>query len=443
MGDIVMNFGFMDAKAFEDLLEARAKQKYNHIRGAVLIESMFPAPDRVDPEKFKPLDERIRAINSKGMVADLILGEGNRQLTRMFPGWQERARYMKYIVSRYAAMNVSWQVVDAFEDYENGRELMKELGGLLKKLDPYGHPRSTGARETSAPLLEDGWMDHILYRSDDDQLGAIENQLYAVPSVNLGGAANMDANAYRRRIWNAAMSGQYISLRVPEGGGAFGAAWYDFFSASRHWDLEPYYDVDGGRATALPDVEYLIYVEKPGSVEIAIQKRGYDIAWYNPRTGEFLKQKDFKGEKFLGEPPDKSGDWVLRVSREETKADMLKSYRFEARTPVLQEAEQSAARLPFEIAEPAGDEIKLSAPAPYAAKLKRETRATRSMMYLWTGEVAADGQGYRVLGSGAKGTLRIPPDMVKKLPAVMHLRLSGMNANGKVYSADKIVQLTK
>ena len=57
-------------------------------------------------------------------------------------------------------------------------------------------------------------------------------------------------------------------------------AWYKLFAGSRHWELEPYFDVDGGRAVAIPEkqipicdgsldkdiissVEYIVYVEKP------------------------------------------------------------------------------------------------------------------------------------------------------------------------------------
>jgi len=109
----------------------------------------------------------------------------------------------------------------------------------------------------------------------------------------------------------------------------------------------------------------------------------------------------------------------------------------------LQEVEQNSDKVPFEIAEPKGDTLSLASPAPYAAKLKRETRATRSVMYLWTGEVATDGQGYRVLGTGTKGTLKIPPEIARHFPAVLQLRVAAMNANGKVYMADKIVQLTQ
>ena len=57
-----------------------------------------------------------------------------------------------------------------------------------------------------------------------------------------------------------------------------------------------------------------------------VEKHGYDVAWFNPINGEWVKQKkEFKGEKFLGEPPDRTHDWVLRLSRESKKESMLKS----------------------------------------------------------------------------------------------------------------------
>ena len=82
-------------------------------------------------------------------------------------------------------------------------------------------------------------------------------------------------------------------------------------------------------------------------------------------------------------------------------------------------------------------------PAPFAVKIKRETRATRSMMYLWTGEVPADVQGYRVLGTGGKGSLQVPAGVAKNYPCVLSVRLYGMNGNGKVYALDKAFQLTR
>ena len=75
-------------------------------------------------------------------------------------------------------MNVTWQGVQYFEDSLDARALLKETGAVLKELDGYQHPRTSGARVTSAPLLDDGWMDFAAYGTHDDQIGAIEHQVY-------------------------------------------------------------------------------------------------------------------------------------------------------------------------------------------------------------------------------------------------------------------------
>jgi hypothetical protein len=90
---------------------------------------------------------------------------------------------------------------------------------------------------------------------------------------------------------------------------------------------------------------------------------------------------------------------------------------------------------------PSGDEIRVGEAIHYSAKTQRDTRATRSMQWLWTAEVSTDGQGYRVLGTGAEGEMRIPAGIAKRYPAVMNLRLAGMNANGKVYFFDRVFKL--
>jgi len=109
----------------------------------------------------------------------------------------------------------------------------------------------------------------------------------------------------------------------------------------------------------------------------------------------------------------------------------------------LQEVEQSPQKVPYQVLEPANEDLAVGRPAKFAAKVTRDTRATRSMMWLWTGEVTAEGRGYRVLATGAQGELEVPADLARRYPAVMNLRLAGMNANGKVYFLDKVYRLTQ
>jgi hypothetical protein len=479
MGDTLYTFPFLERPVFDKVVDARAAQKFNHVRGVILSRpdakpEAFSNPDEPNPAFFRELDQRIAYMNGKGIIADLVFAWDKNQLNSVFPNWKQRERYVRYLVARYAPMNITWQGVQEFEEYENGRQLLKEIGTLLKKMDPYRHPRSTHTLATSAPLMGDGWMDYVTYQSSDDQLGSIEHQLYPVPFVNSefayedSGAGkthphHVDTDAFRRRLWNSSMDGQYptfgntgtyggvkspVDPKFADSPGARQmTAWYDFFSGTRHWELEPYFDVDGGRAVALEGVEYIVYIEKPGPVEIVVEKHGYDVAWFNPITGERIREKKgFKGERFTGEPPDKTHDWVLHISREGRKEGMLRSWKFDSReeNPItLQEVEQTAAKTPFEIADPAANVFSMASPPKYALKITRETRATRSMMFLWTGEVATDGQGFRILGTGQHGSMKLPHDLARNYPAVMNLRLYGMNALGKVYALDRIYKLTQ
>jgi hypothetical protein len=457
MGATELRYAFLDDAAFRAVADARASQKFNHLRGLVLGDVPMAPPDTPDLAHFRRLDERIRYLNQKGITADLVLAPGAGALQKLaggagagFPGLR---RLVRFVVGRYAAMNITWQGADAFEGDPGARATLRSLGGLLKEMDGYRHPRTTGARVTSAPALDDGWMDFNSYGTADQAVGAIEHQLYQVPAVNQfaredSGAGKSapgdeDAAAFRHDLWNTTMNGQYPVYANTGSGSRFvdspGAkamrVWFDFMSTTRHWDLEPYFDVDGGRALALPDVEYIVYVDKAGPIELSVEKHGYDVIWLDPADGTVTRRK-FSGDHFTGEPPDRYHDWVLHVVRESTLAGMNRSYKFESRDVPVQEIVISPEKVPFEIEQPIGD-LAMGKPLAFGAKLKRATRATRTMLWLWTGEVTADKQGYRVLATGQQGTFTPPPGLAVDYPAIMLLRLYGMNGYGTVYMLSK------
>lgn len=452
MGDTLMDFAVMDRAAFDAAIEQRAKNKFNHLRGYLLgtdASKAFPSADRPNIPYFQELDKRVRALNERGMTVDLVLGQARNQLAKLLPDRARRERFARFAAARYSAYGVTWQLVEEFESYDNGRAFCKELGTYMKLYDPMAHPRTAHATQTSAPLVNDGWLDYILYDSDNDVLTAVERQVYAKPFVNAGFSGQPAATgaAFRNKLWRAAMNGQYLTSRrageSEEDLKAMGA-WFDLFSTTRYWDMEPYFDVDGGRAMALEGIEYMVYIEKPsGPVEVLVEKHGYGVYWINPATGEATrpKDKDWKGEKFLGEPPSRTQDWILFLSRDGKKEGMLKSYKFEARPVPVQEVETVEKAVPFTLAEPVTDTISLSKPPVFEVKLKRPTRATRTMSYLITGEVTTNGQGFRVLATGAKGQLQVPEALAKAGGAVMVLRVTGLNANGKAYAVDRVFRL--
>src|SRR5205807_2209140 len=148
-----------------------------------------------------------------------------------------RDRYLNDLVSRFAAFNITWMGVPAFEELTQGRPALKAIYNLIRQFDPYQHPRTSMARATSAPLSDDGWLDLISYGTVDPNVGAVEHQFYQRPAVNTAIQSRSD-------LWNATMNGQYPSA----GSGSHMAAWFDFMSGNRYWDMEPYFDVKGGRA---------------------------------------------------------------------------------------------------------------------------------------------------------------------------------------------------
>jgi Domain of unknown function (DUF5060)/Protein of unknown function (DUF4038) len=438
MGYIADRFAFLSNDQFEQTLNEAAANKFNHLRGSILGNAndrarVYLGPDQPNFAYFDELGRRVGEIHKRGMTADLMLASNPQYLTSLFPDWQSRERFIRYVVARYAAFNVTWQGLEEFEDYGDGRALLKEVGLDLKKLDPYQHPRSSNARFTSSPLLGDGWMNFVIEGSRDDAIGSVEHQFYTVPFVGVTDA---------QHLWNASMDGEYPEFRGENPSVA--KYWFDFLSDTRHWELEPYFDVDGTRAVALDDVEYLNYIEHPaGPVEVEVEKHGYDVQWFDPATGQSLEQKKYKGEHFTGEAPDKSHAWVLYLGREGHKESMLKSYKFESQPVPVQEVEVDPKKVPFEIIQPEGNRLEVNKPATFAVKLTRETRATRAMMYLWTGEVASDGRGFRVLGTGSPGTFTVPASIAASFPAVLRVHLMALNAHGKAYSSDRVYQLNK
>lgn len=457
MGASAPQLATMDDASFRSLANARAAQKFNHITFPVLTAAAgaqaFTAPDAPKPDYFHRLDDRVRYLNQKGIIADLILAAGEGAWTKLFPQTADRRRFVRMVVARYASMNVTWLVTDAWEDYPDARALMKELGSALKEFDGYHHPRSTGSRVTSSPLLDDGWMNYVSYGKTDDDMGAIEHQLYGSPFVNAA-INGSDAASLRHSLWNAFMDGESPSLagNAPEDVKAM-TVWFDLIASTRYWELEPYFDVDGGRAVALPAfggsedddsipaTEYLVYLEKPGPLELRVEKHSYEALWINPADGTVIKKK-FSGDHFTAAPPDSAHDWVLHLVREGALERMNRSYKFESRDILMQEIEANPEKTPYDVDRPAGA-LTIEKPSPYSVKLKRESLATRSMRYLWTGEVTADHQGFRVLGTGATGTMTPPKRLATNYPALLLMKIYGMNANGKVYLVTKATDLNQ
>ena len=434
--------------AFGSWLDARKHDGFTHIRGTLLSQSSKLKPLTSDGQPnfayFAELDNSVLAATDRGFVLDLILADKAFAGSTTWKTYETRDLLLRYLVARYGALNVTWQGIQAFEEVTESRALLKSVGESLKSYDSYHHPLTTDARDTSSPLLADGWMDYLMEASPHPALGAVEHQFTQQPAIHIVQATSPEQ--FRHELWTCTTNGEYptISAEALQDAANVKAVevWSKVMSDTRHWELEPYFDVSGARAIGLTEVEYLAYAETPGIVEVNLPKHKYNPVWVNPATGEEIPLKDYKGEVFSQQTPDSKHDWLLQVPREGHKESMLRSYRFESEDPPIQEPELDQTKVPFEITDPRGDSINSSIPSLHGVKLTRKNRATRSMEYVWWGEVVAGSEGARVLAIGPSGTLTIPKSMLNQSSSTLNIRLLAINANGKAYEVDRVFQLT-
>jgi Domain of unknown function (DUF5060)/Protein of unknown function (DUF4038) len=436
----------VEQATFQSWLDARKHDGFTHIRGTLLVSTNHLKPlegDQPNFAYFSDLDNQVLAADSSGFTLDLILTDKGFATTGVWNDFEKRDLLLRYLVARYGSLNVTWQGIQSYEDIPSSRALLKSIAESLKSYDTFHHPRSTDARDTSSPLLADGWMNYILEESPHPELGAVEHQFTEAPQVHVIQASKPDD--FRHELWSSTTNGEYpsVSFEALENAANVKAVqvWAKVMADTRHWELEPYFDVDGARAIGLNEVEYLAYAQTPGIVEVTLPKHKYNPVWVNPTSGEEIPLKDYKGEVFSQQTPGSSQDWVLQVPREGHKESMLRSYRFESEDPPVQEPELDATKIPFEIVDPSGDTINSAIPTLYSLKLTRKNRATRSMQYVWWGEVVAGSEGARVLAIGPSGTLTIPQALLHQPSSTLNLRLQAINANGKAYEVNHVYRL--
>ena len=447
----------MEQTTLETWLDARKKNGFTHIRGTLLSaqgsSKPFMADGKPDLVFFQRLDERVLAVADRGFTADLVIADQAFVQSGAFNDREKMEPFLRYVVARYGGLNVTWQGIERFEDLMESRDLLRDMALFLKKYDGFRHPQSSDARASSSPLITDGWMNYILEASPRPELAAVEHQFTAMPSIHVISTA--EPVGFRHELWNATTNGQYPSVPFEALRNATNVkaveTWYKLISDARHWEFEPFFDVSGARAVAVdgrPDpeaeidfVECLTYAQTPGIVEVTLPRHKYNPYWINPATGEETPLKDKRAEVFSQETPDNANDWILYLPREGRKESMARSYYFESHNPPLQEPEADSAKTPFDIVDPPGEQISVRVPVPFRIKLTKNNRATRSMEYVWWGEVLSGGQGLRVLSIGPSGNLIVPKALA--IPgSILTVRLQAINANGKAYEIDRVYTLT-
>lgn len=334
--------------------------------------------DKINPQVFTDvIDKMFEEIVESDMV--IALGFGLHYVTPSLMNEQELCLFAKYIVARYSAYPIIWitgQEID-LENENNTYAIWKSVALTVSLNDPYYHPMS-GHMFSHPKRIDDlnkqSWHDFWAIQSGHYGMDKIASQEHYKMFYNLKPTKpiiEMEANyedikcsvrfngyeAARISAWKAVQCG---SCGYTYGGNGIWASCYntsDNTFCLGDYSTEPWYM--GLDKPASFEMEYLIkfynligfeklipnfnndteemvissnednsivvvylYNESYETCELKnLLNEKYHSYWYNPLTGNFIKNDDFSpnnGIYKISKKPTKS-DWVLLISTNDYK----------------------------------------------------------------------------------------------------------------------------
>ncbi len=106
------------------------------------------------------------------MVADIALASLPAEAA-------ERERFVTDIVARFSALNITWAGISDFDRVPQGRQMLKEAGAMIQKLDAYAHPRMDAGRVDSGSCSKRWVGEPARLRNSNADVGGVEHQIYA------------------------------------------------------------------------------------------------------------------------------------------------------------------------------------------------------------------------------------------------------------------------
>ena len=377
MGDTCWNCfsdvnSVLDYSTFEEYVDIRADQNFNFIRSyAIALYSgedywtpTWPAhsneggrafepwdPDKINPDYFKQMDERVEYANSKGIAMNLLIGSDETNIYDFFSGdYNKMERYIRYLVARYSAYNINWEGRTEFEEQSSNMAeaiaFANFIGNTIENNDPYNHLQSMHTLESNRELGDEAWLDWIMHQSNDESNGwslTSEDREYNKPVLNeefyyenSGNGSthphHVDANTVRKGAWQVIMHGAgglafgntgIINARSqPFAGVQYattpGANYmnylYNFFQDKEYWKLSPNHMLCS-TATCLvnPNNEYVVYSESGTTFDVQMGSGTYIARFYNPRTGAYSSPVNVAGCGLREFTKPTSEDWVLHI----------------------------------------------------------------------------------------------------------------------------------
>jgi hypothetical protein len=259
--------------------------------------------------------------------------------------------YIRYTLARLAPYRNILLVVGGPEPrLKNAPYLTVEeihrLGRRIASLDVFGHPLSVHNPTGDDEFRDADWSSYGILQGpktrNRKQLsdGLLRNHhgskpLYAQETLWAGNQYHpqYSLDDLRKNAWVLLMSATAINFGDMNGNSSSGFSGtldltekvqvrhdvlrkvWDFFETIPFGRMQPRQDlVDNGYCLAEPGRQYLVYLERPGSVRVAVEAGPYDIRWINAQDTNDVRQA---GVMESGGPlasPQEGDDWLLYLT---------------------------------------------------------------------------------------------------------------------------------
>lgn len=283
-------------------------------------------PDQLNPSYYQYGDQRVQAAEDNGIAVMFTLGWPDQGILTTQATTAQAKRYWRYLIARYAAYNVIWQLFGEGDEIGGSfQSVMDDFGALTKTFDPYSHPFTTHL--TSGPdatLANRSYFDYITLQT---ATGNTNNYLsYNKPVLNAeyGGYESFqtDGNGLRPMIWDVLMHGGYFTYEswgndANSTGAAYASYANKFFRDRTNFSFLEYHPELFGNTPGLanPGSEYVTYLRSGGSVSVDLSSVSTTLSleWFNPRTGTVSGQTTIDGGSTISLSAPDGNDWVLHL----------------------------------------------------------------------------------------------------------------------------------
>jgi len=359
----------LDHSAVLHYLDVRAAQGFNYVHASLMTpgrneggDIFGSVPDQtLNPAYFQEVDERVRAMNDRGITAGIVLawGSGDPSWTS-FTSDAARLRYARYVAARYSAFDVAFIVSGEWDEARFPKAAFDSIGAEIRSSDPHGRLIGIHGTGSVEEFAGEAWMSfgdyHQLYTSlhgnilaARDHAKPVVNAEYAYYLRDQDGDGIVDKpnsatlEQIRHATWDLAMGGGYFvtGWGTTYLGGVRDPGLFDpddprnddweedvqhvktLFTGLDWWTLEPHDALLAGPGLryclARIGAQYVAYVRGAGG-PLALSLGGapagiYDVRLFDPRAGAFSDLPAYAGmgPAMLTPPDDR--DWVFVLTR--------------------------------------------------------------------------------------------------------------------------------